>query len=45
VDTPASGVGPVEVSVLSLAIFGGLVGAIYLALRLRRGRQSQALEA
>lgn len=45
VDTPASGVGPLEVSVLSLAIFGGLVGAIYLAVRLRRTGQPRALEA
>jgi uncharacterized membrane protein len=44
-DSPGSGLGPLEVSALGLLIFGGLVGAIYLALRLRRGGQTRALEA
>jgi uncharacterized membrane protein len=44
-DTPGGGVGPFEVSVLGLVILGGLVGAIFLAVRLRRDAEPRALEA
>jgi hypothetical protein len=45
VESSGGGLGPLEVGILSLGLLGGLVGAIYLALRLRHSRQPRALEA
>jgi hypothetical protein len=39
------GLGPIEVVIMGLIYLSGLAGSIYLALRLRRGRHRQAVEA
>jgi hypothetical protein len=36
VEPSSGGLGPLEVGLLSLGFLGGLVGSVYLALRLRR---------
>jgi hypothetical protein len=45
-EEPASeGLGPLEVGILVGGFLGGLAGAVYLALRLRRDGQPRAVEA
>jgi hypothetical protein len=44
IEPSSGGLGPLEVGVLSLGFLGGLVGAVYLALRLRRAASPQAQE-
>jgi uncharacterized membrane protein len=44
VEPATGGLGPLEVGILSLGFLGGLVGAVYLALRLRRTASPRAQE-
>ena len=43
IEQSSGGLGPLEVGVLSLGFLGGLVGAVYLALRLRRRAEPNEL--
>jgi hypothetical protein len=44
IEPSSDGLGPLEVGILSLGFLGGLVGAVYLALRLRRAGPPRAQE-
>ena len=43
IEPSSGGLGPLEVGILSFGFLGGLVGAIYLALRLRRSAEPKEL--
>jgi hypothetical protein len=43
IESSSGGLGPLEVGMLSLGFLGGLVGAVYLALRLRRSAEPKEL--